>query len=80
MKKVLFTAMLFISVNAFSQKVTKDADGNYHSIKVEDKKTGNTYTDDKGVVYDVYSNSKGKLYIIRKSKKTGVEYKSYLKI
>jgi len=80
MKKLLLVAMLFISVNGFSQKLIKDANGNYHTTKVEDKKTANTFTDDKGVVYPIYLNSKEKPYVIRKSKKTGKEYKQYLKI
>ena len=56
--------------------------GNYISTsdKKPDVKTGKTYTDDKGVVYDVYLNSKSKPYVIRKSKKTGKEYKQYLKL
>jgi hypothetical protein len=80
MKKLLFVVMLFISVNGFSQKLTKDANGNYHTVKQEDKKTANTFTDDNGIVYPIYLNSKEKPYVIRKSKKTGKEYKQYLKI
>jgi hypothetical protein len=80
MKKLLFTLTLFVSLSGFSQTIQKDANGNYHTTKVEDKKTGHTYTDEKGTVYDIYTNSKGKPYIMRKSKKTGKEYKSYLKL
>ena len=39
--------------------------------------TGYTITI-KGVEYPIYKGSKGSLYIIRTSKKTGKEYKSYL--
>jgi hypothetical protein len=78
-KKLITVFLLCISLHSIGQKVTVDKDGNYHSIKVEDKKTDKVYIDDKGESYPVYVNSKSKPYIIRKSKKTGKEYKSYLK-
>lgn len=72
--------LLCTSLHSIGQKVTVDKDGNYHSVaKQEDKKTDKLYTDEKGQTYPVYLNSKNKPYIIRKSKKTGKEYKSYLK-
>ena len=72
--------LLCTSLHSIGQKVTVDKDGNYHSVaKAEDKKTDKLYIDDKGESYPVYLNSKNKPYIIRKSKKTGKEYKSYLK-
>lgn len=79
MKKVITMFFLCISLHSIGQKVTVDKDGNYHSIKIEDKKSDKVYIDDKGESYPVYINSKNKPYIIRKSKKTGTEYKSYLK-
>jgi hypothetical protein len=53
-------------------------------VKVEqekqpDKKTGFTHTI-KNQKFDVYKSPKGAYYIIRVSKKTGKEYKQYLKI
>jgi len=81
MKKLLFLAIMITAMSCKSQtKVNVDANGNYFSPKQEDKKTGKIYTDDKGETYDVYANSKGKLYVIRKSKKTGKEYRQYLKL
>lgn len=79
LKKLIPLFLVCISLHGIAQKVTVDSNGNYHSIKVEDKKTDKVYIDDKGQSYPVYINSTGKLYVIRKSKKTGKEYKSYLK-
>jgi hypothetical protein len=39
-----------------------------------------TFTDAKGEVFTVYKSRNDKLYIIRTSKKTGNNYKQYLKI
>lgn len=83
MKKLFFLAVLAATMSCNGQtKVKVDSEGNYISTsdKKPDVKTGKTYTDDKGVVYDVYLNSKSKPYVIRKSKKTGKEYKQYLKL
>ena len=44
----------------------------------EGKKTGYTWKDSKGKVYDIYISDKGSCYIIRTSSKTGKQYKSYL--
>jgi len=82
-KRYSFILLMVLMTNlSFCQtKIVKDSSGNYHAaLKLEDKKTGHTYTDDKGVVYDIYVTSKGKYYINRKSKKTGKQYKSYLTI
>ena len=40
--------------------------------------TGFTWTDSKGNKYPIYISNSGSCYIIRTSKKTGKEYKSYL--
>ena len=81
MKKLITMSLLCISLHSIGQKITVDKDGNYHAaVKPADKPTGKTYTDDKGVVYDIYATSKNKIYVIRKSKSTGKEYKCYLKI
>ena len=81
MKKLIIFLLVLTSIQGMSQKVSVDKNGNYHPIvKIADINTGKTYTDDSGHVFTVYANSKNKLYIIRKSKKTGKEYKSYFKI
>lgn len=41
-------------------------------------KTAYTYKDRNGISYPIYLSSKGKVYIICKSKKTGKTYKRYL--
>ncbi len=43
-----------------------------------DIKSGYTYRDSKGKVYDIYVTKSGACYIRRVSAKTGKEYKSYL--
>ncbi len=86
MKKIFVLMLILFSARAFCQtQVTTNASGNYVSTSkpkasAEGKDTGKTYTDSKGEVYKVYVNSNGKLYIIRKSKKTGKEYKQYLSV
>lgn len=85
MKKLLLIALVLFSFAAMSQtKVIKDKDGNYKAVEVlkpsqEDKDTGKTFTDAKGVKYTVRESVNGKLYYIRVSKKTGKPYKVYLK-
>tara|TARA_R110000822_G_scaffold127454_1_gene262942 strand:- start:7310 stop:7579 length:270 start_codon:yes stop_codon:yes gene_type:complete len=49
------------------------------SAKADPIKTELTYTI-KGVVYPVYQGSKGGYFIKRVSKKSGKEYKQYLKV
>jgi Na+-transporting methylmalonyl-CoA/oxaloacetate decarboxylase beta subunit len=64
--------------------VKTDINDNYIAIKTKDssinKPTGKTYTDSKGEVYPVYITANNKLYVIRTSKKTGNQYKQYLKL
>ena len=71
--------MLLIAAPAAGQTVTKDANGNYVAVKRAETatKTGNTYTDSKGVVYDGYRSAKGKLFYYRTSK-AGNVYKAYI--
>jgi hypothetical protein len=62
-----------------------DQSGNYVAVsheaaKVEPTATKQTYTDSKGVVYPVWLNSKGKPFVYRVSRNTGVEYKFYLQV
>ena len=73
--------LLCISLHSIGQKASVDKDGNYHAVeKPADKATGKVYITSKGEKYPIYLNSKNMMYILRKSKKTGTEYKSYLKI
>ena len=44
----------------------------------KETKTGCTWTDSKGVKYDIYMSSKGRCYVYKTSKKTGNTYKYYL--
>ena len=80
-KTVALSLLFFIiGYTGIAQKVKVNTDGNYYAPKQSDINTGKTFTDDSGKVYIVYANSKNKLYIIRRSKKTNKEYKSYLKV
>jgi len=79
-KKLVSIFLLCISLHSVGQKVVVDSQGNYRPIsKPADKATGKMFIDSKGVSYPIYLNSKNMMYILRKSKKTGVEYKYYLK-
>lgn len=65
--------------------VKKDASGKYVSVKISKsdsvtKKSIGTYVDNKGIEYPMYQSVNGKAYIIRVSKRTGNEYKQYLKV
>jgi acyl-coenzyme A thioesterase PaaI-like protein len=86
MKKLIVTiaVALFSILGVNAQKVTTDAHGNYvavksERVKAEAKETGKTYTDSKGVVYQVMQSANGKLFVIKTSKNTGNEYRMYLK-
>lgn len=46
--------------------------------KTEPIKTCYVYQDKDGIQYPIYLSSKGKAFIIKKSKKTGKEYRQYL--
>lgn len=81
-KSILLAVMLIFSINAFSQNVIIDKRGNYittSKTSVPETNTGKTYTDSKGNVYPVFVTKKGKLYVIKVSKKTNKEYRYYLK-
>ena len=89
MKKLIITLSALIMMGATSasaatqaqnqaksqpktEQVTSQAQGK--KVKNNGKPTGHTY---KG--YPVYQGSKGGYYVIRTSKKTGNEYKQYIK-
>jgi hypothetical protein len=85
MKKYILGFLLTVVFNSSYSQVnaTVNSSGNYQAVvkaAKADKDTGKTYTDVKGNVFKVYVTEKGKLYIIRKSKKTGKEYKQYLTV
>ena len=86
MKKIIFTlAISFISLAGMAQEPTYKIVGNEivktetAKVNTEPKKTGLTHTI-KGIKYPVYQSPRGAYYIVRVSKKTGKEYKQYLKI
>ena len=68
----------------YKANVSVDNNGNFVAVKTTATSTGiktdKTYTDAKGVVYPVYRSKNGKHYVIKTSKKTGNEYKMYLKL
>ena len=60
-----------------------DPGGNYiavsHAVaEIEPTETKQTYTDNKGVVYPVWLNPKGKPFVYKVSRNTGNKYKFYL--
>lgn len=84
MNKIILalSGILLLTAPAFSQDFKKDGK-QYSSIKAEkasvpDEKTGFTYKDSTGKVYDIYISKTGSCYILRVSKKSGKTYKSYL--
>ncbi len=86
MKKLLSLCLLVLSLSSKAQiNVTKGADGKYHSVTSSKKSSkvqasGTLYVDKDSTIHTIYVTSTGKYYIVRKSKKTGKEYKQYLKL
>jgi spermidine/putrescine-binding protein len=84
MKKImLLLAILSLTAGAKAQNAKVDATGNYTAVSkaVEAdsaKTTGKTFTDHKGVKFDVKISPKGKMFYVRTSK-AGNSYKVYLK-
>lgn len=77
--------LLLLTSLSYAQSVKLNTDGNYTEFaKPKDtvlKWSGHTYTDKTGKVYQVYVSPKAnKLFIVRTSKKSGNNYKQYLKI
>lgn len=74
---VLMLWFLALSMGVKAQNVIRK--GNTFVQMVDSaKKTSFTYEAKDGKKYTIYLSSKGKAYIICKSKKTGKEYKRYL--
>lgn len=85
MKRIFLSIALLACIVGSGQNVKKTSDGNYVAVTTEKsrepgKLTGKTYTDSKWNKFPVYVSGTGKLYVIRKSGKTGKEYKQYLKL
>ena len=60
-----------------------DQSGNYVAVShatatAEPTATKQVYTDSKGKTYPVWLNSKGKPFVLKVSRNTGVEYRYYL--
>lgn len=83
MKKtlILILSSLFLCTG-HAQNAIKLPSGDYSAIGKKDTLiiTGKVYTDKDGMRWAVFLTSKGKLYIIRQSKRTGKRYRSYLKL
>ncbi len=80
---LLCLSIMGLVIAGNSQTVKMDASGNYVAVKdttLNYKATGKTYTTEKGETFPVYLSKTGKLFVIRTSKTTGKEYRSYLKI
>lgn len=84
MKNLILTAILLIGMTASAQTVYRQ-EGN-RLVKVETEKTvkqpekSGLTVEIKGKTYDVYKSSKGNLFVIRTSEKTGKQYRQYLKL
>jgi len=83
MKKILLCAIcIAFGATLSAQNYTRN--GKEFSVvkqvskKVSDEKTGYTWKDSKGNVYDIYITAKNACYTIRVSQKTGNEYRAYL--
>lgn len=79
---VTILLFLFFATPAHSQ-VKQDAQGNFYQVKDTantGKPTGKVFTTTKGEKFPVFITAKGKFYVMRISKKTGSQYKQYLKI
>lgn len=93
MKKLIIFLILIVSViassNLFAQNATISSTGEVQrsgntfiasskSTKSNVKQTQYTWKDSKGNEYPIYISTSGSCYVIKTSKKTGKEYKSYL--
>lgn len=81
MKKFIITIFAVLLGITASTQVVKEGN-TFTQTKTEKvteaKKTQFTYQDSKGNKYPIYISSRGSLYVIKVSKKTGKEYKYYL--
>jgi hypothetical protein len=77
--------LLLAAMGAIAQtKVKRNETGVFCTIKQPAdsaaKLSGDSYVDSKGIKYLVYVSKTGKYFVIHTSKKTGKEYKHYLKL
>lgn len=80
MRKIFITlAIAFMAWNANAQTVVRDGK-NFTQVatKSQNQKSGFTFTDKDGKIYDIYIGKTGSCYILKTSKKTGKEYRKYL--
>ena len=80
MKKIFITlAIALMAWNTNAQTVVRDGK-NFTQVATQSQgqKTGFTFTDKDGKVYDIYVGKTGSCYILKTSKKTGKEWKKYL--
>ena len=84
---ILFTIVFLALLNGlFAQSlVKKDNNGFYKSVSRPDTTIGYSATnehfiDSKGVKYPVFKTKEGKYFVLRTSKKTGKQYREYLKL
>ena len=86
LKLIFILITLFAFLTGDTQNVKQTPDGNFVAIQRDtarsnnDKLTGQYYTDTQGKKYPVYASKNGKLFVIRKSERTGNSYKQYLKL
>lgn len=81
MKKLLIMLVLLcVGLTSNAQNYTREGNTfvSVKSAKAKPTKTKFTWKDSKGTEYPVYISSTGSCFIIRISKKTGKEYRSYL--
>jgi len=82
MKTLITILFMLFATSAFSQvKNKQDANGNYIQTSVSKapaKSTGKTFTDSRGNVLPVMQSAKGRLFVVRISKKKKKEYRQYL--
>lgn len=83
MKKFILALIMLVScVNNSSADTTIVRNGNVFKIESTTSKVKNVNTgfklEVKGTQYPIFKSSKGRMYIIRTSKKTNKEYKQYL--
>lgn len=77
---IIFTILLGSQV-MYAQNVKQDNQGNFIQIDyvAQTEKTGKTYTDKKGNIYEVHITKTGK-YFVNFVSKTGKPYRKYLKL
>ena len=79
MKKIFITLTIALMAwNANAQTVRDGKNFTQVATQSQGKKTGFTFTDKDGKVYDIYVGKTGSCYILKTSKKTGKEWKKYL--